>query len=247
MDPLYFARQAQSADGLKHAADLFRKALKEDASYARAAYDLGLASQLLSDEKETLSSFRQAVQIDPSYIDARLQYSGALIESGDPDEAIRQITEALRLEPNNDQAYSYLSRAYLDKDVYDRAIENADRAIGLRAGNTQAYLWRGEALRRQAYARGTKDPQSKQLRQKEMEKARDDFRHYVEQTNFSNPAYEQIAFYFVGFGLGVPVPRGPPAKLRLSEECSLPGALLLRKHARKLHEGLDLLQTGDPL
>jgi len=202
VDPLYFARQGQSLDSLKRAADLFRKALKEDPSYARAAYDLGLTAQLLSNDSETLASFRQAVQIDPSYIDARLQYSGALIESGDTDEAIRQITEALRLEPKSDQAYAYLSRAYLDKDVYDRAIESADQAIALRAANEQAYLWQAEALRRQAYARGTKDPQAKQLRQQELERARDDFRHYIEKTNFSNPAYEQLAFYFIGFGLG---------------------------------------------
>ncbi len=57
-------------------------------------------------------------------------------------------------------------------------------------------------MRRRAYARGTKDPQAKQLRQQELERARDDFRHYVEKTNFSNPAYEQLAFYFIGFGLG---------------------------------------------
>ncbi len=202
VDPLYFARHGQSLDSLKHASELFRRALKEDPAYARAAYDLGLTAQLLSSDDETLSAFRQAVQIDPSYIDARLQYSGALIESGDTDEAIRQITEALRLEPKNDQAYSYLSRAYLDKDVYDRAIENADHAIALRPGNDQAYLWQAEALRRQAYARGTKNPQVKQLRQQELERARDDFRRYIEKTNFANPAYEQAAFYFIGFGLG---------------------------------------------
>jgi tetratricopeptide (TPR) repeat protein len=202
VDPLYFARQGQSADSLKGAADLFRKALKEDASYARAAYDLGLTAQLLSDERTMLSSFRQAIQIDPSYIDARLQYASVLIESGDTDEAIRQATEAIRLEPKSDQAYSYLSRAYLDKDVYDRAIQAASQAIGLRADNEQAYLWRAEALRRQASARGTKDPQSKQLARQEYEQARDDFRHFVNKTNFQNPAYEQIAFYFIGFGIG---------------------------------------------
>lgn len=201
-DPLYFARQSQSAQSVQEAAQLFAKALKEDPKAARAAYDAGIAEQLLANEKESLANFKRAVDIDPSYVDARIQYSSVLIETGDPDEAIRQLVEALRLDPKSDLAEANLSRAYLDKDVYDRAIDAGTKAVQLRPANEQAYLWRAEAARRKAEEERTgKTAPSADIRT-ETERARDDFRTYIEKTDFSNPVYQKLAFYFIGFGVG---------------------------------------------
>jgi tetratricopeptide (TPR) repeat protein len=120
-----------------------------------------------------------------------------LIEEGDPDEAIRQLTEAVRLEPSNDVAYSHLSRAFLDKEVWDRSIEAADRAMAIKPGNDQAHLWKADALRRKAASQ-----QNRALRPALYEQAAESYRTYLGLTNFTSPAHEKFAYYFIGFGLG---------------------------------------------
>ncbi|MBI4875961.1 MAG: caspase family protein [Acidobacteria bacterium] len=176
----------QSEKDLREARELFTRALAEDPRYAKAAYDLALAHQLLSAPKESLAAFRRAIEADPAYVEARVQCAGALIEEGDPDEAIRQLTEALRLEPGNDVAHSHLARAFLDKGVWDRALEAAEKALALKENNDQAQLWRADALRHAA----------------RYEQAAGGYRTYLRLTEFSTPAHEKLAYYFVGFGLG---------------------------------------------
>jgi tetratricopeptide (TPR) repeat protein/uncharacterized caspase-like protein len=198
LNPLsVYAPIRQTQDDIRKARRLFEQALGVDPKYPKAAYNLALACQLLSDSRAMLEAFRRAVGIDTSYVEARVQYAGALIEEGDPDEAIRQLTEVLRLEPNNDLAYSHMSRAYLDKEVWDRAIESADKAIALSPTNHQAYLWRADALRRKAA--GEKDFGR---RRATYGQAVEDYHTFVSLTNFSSPSYEKLAYYFVGFGLG---------------------------------------------
>ncbi len=186
----------QTQGDLTQARSLFSQALKEEPNYAQAAFDLAMTCQLLSDSKAMLDAFRRAIRIDPTYEEARVQYAGALIEEGDPDEAIRQIEEALRIAPDDDVAWAHLARAYLDKGVWDRAIESADKALALKSTNDQAYLWKADALRRQAAAAAGPGGQKLYLR------AAETFEHYLALTNFSTPAYEKAAYYFIGFGIG---------------------------------------------
>jgi tetratricopeptide (TPR) repeat protein len=197
LDPLAVytpARQRQSE--LVKARDLFSQALSEEPRYARAAYDLAQACNLLSDETAMMRGFRTAIQIDPTYVEARVDYAGALIEAGDPDEAIRQLLEAIRLDPKRDLAYSNLARAYLDKGVFSNAIESANKAIALNADNHQAYLWKADAERRSAAQESDSAAQHKTYMQ-----AEDTYDTYVELTNFTTPLYERVA-YLAGFGLG---------------------------------------------
>jgi tetratricopeptide (TPR) repeat protein len=188
------ARQTES--DLKQARDLFTHALNEDGNYAKAAYDLALVCQLLSDEPAMLSAFRRALQIEPSYVEARVQYAGSLIEQGDPDEAISQLAEALRIDSKNDTAQSHLSRAYLDKGVWDRAIESGDQAIALNPHNDQAFLWKADALRRLAAAR---DLSSRPALYAE---AVENYENYLGLTNFSSSTSGKLAYYLLGLGLG---------------------------------------------
>jgi tetratricopeptide (TPR) repeat protein len=192
-----YAPGRQSAKDLREARELFTKALAEDPKNGKAAYDLALAHQLLSEPKEALAAFRRAVEIEPDFAEARVQCAGALIEEGDPDEAIRQLTEAIRLEPGNDVAWSHMARAYLDKEVWDRAIESADKALKLKPVNDQALLWKADALRRSAAAQ-----KDRSLRPGMYSQALESYRGYLGLTNFSTPAHEKLAYYFVGFGLG---------------------------------------------
>lgn len=186
----------QTESDLKEARDLFTQALKEDANYAKAAYDLALVYQMLSDEPAMLDAFRRALQIEPTYVEARVQYAGSLIEQGDPDEAVRQLTEALRIDSKNDVAYSHLSRAYLDKGVWDRAVESANQAITLNPHNDQALLWKADALRRLA---ATRDVSSRPALYTE---SVENYENYLQLTNFSSPVSSKLAYYLIGLGAG---------------------------------------------
>jgi len=192
-----FMPAKQTTGDLKKARELFTDSLKEDPTYGRAAYNLAMACQLLSDSACMMENFRKAIASDATDVEARIQYAGALIESGDPDEAIRQLTEAQRIAPNDDVALSHLSRAYLDKEVWDRAIEYANRAIAANPKIDQAYLWKADALRRRAATE--KDKTQKNATYAD---AVESYRQYLRLTNFTTPALEKFAFHFVGFGLG---------------------------------------------
>jgi tetratricopeptide (TPR) repeat protein len=189
--------RTQSVGDLQKAKDLFTKALTEDPSYSQAAYNLGQVNQMLSDEDASIAAYKKAVEIDPNYVDARTQYAAVLIEHGDADEAIRQLTEVTRLESNNDVVFSMLARAYWDKAAWANAIDLADKAIALKSSNSQAYLWRADARRQQAAAEKDKPKQLELYSQ-----SREDYRQFLALTNFSTPAYQSLAYHFIGFHIG---------------------------------------------
>ena len=198
INPLNIApvSRSQSESDLRNAAALFTRALGEDPNYSKAAYNLGQANQLLSDEEASLKAYRKAIEIDPGYVDARNQYAGVLIEHGDADEAIRELTDALRMDAN-DEVYSLIARAYWDKGVWNRCVEFADKALALRPANAQAHLWKADALRQLAALERTPARQIALYME-----ARDHFRTFVDVTNFSTSATEWFAFHFIGGGLG---------------------------------------------
>ena len=187
----------QTEDDLRRAAELFERAIAEDPDYAVAAYHLGQVHQLLANYDESVQYFRRASALDATHLGARVECAAALIERGDPDEAIRELLEALRLEPANDEAYSMLARAYWDKGAWALAIENADKAIAIKKTNAQAYLWRADARRQ--LAAGSNDASQQRVL---FALAREDYREFVNRTNFSSGLGARLAFHFIGFGLG---------------------------------------------
>src|SRR4051812_12378314 len=190
-------RRAQSLDDLRAARDFFVRALGEDGACVQAAYNLGQVEQLLGNEDGSLKAYAQAIAIDPTHLDARNQYAAVLIEHGDADEAIRQLTEVLRLDPANDETLALVARAYWDKGVWDRSIDYATRALAVQPANAQAHLWRADARRQLAAAEREAAPRAALYRD-----AREDYRAFLDGTNYSTPAYEWFAFHFVGFHLG---------------------------------------------
>jgi tetratricopeptide (TPR) repeat protein len=187
----------QSEGDLKEAAALFQKALDVEPTYGRAAYHLGQVHQLLLNHQEAIKSFERAIAIDPTDLDARTECAAALIEQGDADQAIRQLTEVLRLDASNDEVHAMLARAYWDKGVWAQTVTVADRALAIKSSNAQAHLWKADALRQMAAA--DKDP----ARQRELyAKARDDYRAFLDLTNFSTGLGARLAFQFIGLGVG---------------------------------------------
>jgi tetratricopeptide (TPR) repeat protein len=185
--------RSQSSADLKLAREAFTLALKVDPTYARAYYELGIACQSLSDEPASISAFRRAIEIDPAFVEARIQFAGVLLERGDQDEAIRQLTESLRFDPSSDEAYSLIARAYLDKGVLDRCVESAHKAIDLNRANSMAHLWLADCVRKQADA-------AKSVSR--FADAQENYREFLNLTNFSTPAYQLLAYHFFGFHIG---------------------------------------------
>ena len=186
----------QSTEDLERARDLFEEALSVDPGYGKAAYHLGQAHHLLGDYRESQRAYRRALQIDPSDVEARVQLSAVLLESGDPDAAIRELTDAARLEPT-DELYAMLARAYWDKGVWRDAVSWASEAIARNESNAQAHLWKADALRQIAAVtpRGAR-------RTGLYRDARDDYRTFLNLTNFESSLGEKLAFHFIGFGVG---------------------------------------------
>ena len=121
---MFTAVASQKASDLEAARDLFAEAVKEDPKYAKAAYDLALTCQQLSDYDVCAEGVsRRPCELEPDYVEARLAYAGALLDQGDADEAIRQLREVIRLDPGNAWAYSQLSLACLN--VVGLAVRNS--------------------------------------------------------------------------------------------------------------------------
>lgn len=187
----------QSEDDLRRAAGLFERALKEDPSFGLPAYNLGQTHQLLLNYDEAVGYYQKAMQIDPAHIESRTQCAAAMIERGDPDEAIRLLLEAARLDPDNDDLFSMLSRAYWDKAAWQQSIDAADKAIAIDATNAQAYLWRADSRRQLAAA------QSEKSRARPFWLlSREDYRTFLDLTNFSTGIGSRLAFHFIGMGVG---------------------------------------------
>ena len=125
-----------------------------------------------------------------------MQLAAVLLESGDPDAAIRELTDAARLDPT-DELYAMLARAYWDKGVWKDAVEWAGQAIARNESNAQAHLWKADALRQMAAV--TRQGVGRQGLYRD---ARDDYRTFLNLTNFESSIGEKLAFHFIGFGVG---------------------------------------------
>ena len=189
--------RTQSENDLKRARDLFTRAVTEDPGYTQATFNLGQVNQLLGDQDASVAAYKRAIAGDLSHVQSRIQYAAVLIERGDPDEAIRYLLEVQRLDPNNDEMYSMLARAFWDKAAWARSVELADNAIRLNASNAQAHLWRADSRRQMAAVEKDKN------RQRDLYAgAREDYREFLNLTNFSSNLAERLAFHFVGFRIG---------------------------------------------
>jgi tetratricopeptide (TPR) repeat protein len=189
--------QSQSAGDIRRARDLFTQALREDPDYSEAAYNLGVANQLLRDDAASAAAYRQAIDLDPTYTQARLEYADILISTGDPDGAIRQLTEALRFEPANDEIHARLAGAYWGRSAWNECVAAAGQALTLNSRNFSAHFRRGDCLRQLAVAEPAAARKASLFSQ-----ARESYQTFVTLTNYSTPALSWVAFHFLGTGLG---------------------------------------------
>ncbi len=75
---------SQTTGDLKKARDFFVRALAEDSNNSKAAFHLGQANQMLSEQNASIQAYKKAVEIDSSFADAwkRTKNSGRNFTSG---------------------------------------------------------------------------------------------------------------------------------------------------------------------
>ena len=188
----------QSLGDLRGAVALFERALADDPTFAKTAFNLGQARQLVGDQEKSMEAYRTAIRINPSFVDARIQYAAVLLESGDTEEAVRQLTDARQLDASNDELYAMLARTFHDREAWSNAVEAADEALRLNGSNAMAHLWKADALRKIAAEGKTAADRKPEL----YRQARDGYTSFLSLTNFSSSVGERIAFHFVGMGIG---------------------------------------------
>ena len=193
---IWFAR-AQDRGDLERARDVFAAAVEVDDEYVKAWSNLGHVQQLLGSHQESLDAYGEVLRLDPSDADARVRLAGALVELGDVNAAFRQLADAELLQPATDEAYARLARAYLDRDAWEQTVAAARQALEVNDSNSMAHLYRAEAVRR--LATGVPSPTE---RESMLLDARDDYRTFIELTDFESSLGEKLAFYFIGFGIG---------------------------------------------
>lgn len=123
----------------------YKLALKAKPDYARAYYDLGLASCWLGNPKAEISYFTQAIKYNPSDADSYTERGIARVDSTDIKGAMTDFKQALNLNPKQARAYWGRGRArqYLNNPPGE--VSDFTRAIQLDPGFSDAYYRRGAA------------------------------------------------------------------------------------------------------
>lgn len=137
---------------------LFDQALAADPNDARAALDLGIASEMLGDAAGAESAYRRALAAQSDFAEAQNNLGVLLRDRGQLDEAIGLLKRAAASAPNSAAAHQNLALAYEDQGQlpeaareYARALEIEPKAAMTRANYGLLLLkqQRGDAARRE--------------------------------------------------------------------------------------------------
>lgn len=110
---------------------LFEQALAQNGGDARAALDLGIASELLGDLPGAEAAYRRALQAKPDLSQAQNNLGVLLRERGELEEATALLTRAAAAAPDSAAAQQNLALAYEDQGKLEPAAEHYARALEL--------------------------------------------------------------------------------------------------------------------
>jgi protein O-GlcNAc transferase len=111
------------------AKQLFEQALSQNPGDARAALDLGIASEMLGDAAGAESAYRQALKAKPDLTQAQNNLGVLLREKGELSEAIALLEKASA--SDSAAAHQNLALAYEDQGSLDKAAKHYARAVEL--------------------------------------------------------------------------------------------------------------------
>ena len=183
--------RTQSRGDLERARDLFIAALRIEPDYVEAARELGHVHHLLGDRDAALAAYERASGIDPANVEVLTQLAAVWMEYGDSQTAIGIFREAIRLAGPSDLLHGMLARVYWENEAWEEAVGEARRAIELNPESQQAHLWKADALR--MLADGETSPR---LRSALFGEARDDYRRFLDLTNFESSFGRRLLFFF---------------------------------------------------
>jgi superkiller protein 3 len=111
------------------AKQLFEQALAQNPDDARAALDLGIASELVGDAAGAESAYRQALKAQPDLTQAQTNLGALLREKGELPEAIKLLEKAGAA--GSAGAHQNLALAYEDQGKLDDAAKHYVQALEL--------------------------------------------------------------------------------------------------------------------
>ena len=187
------AYQKGSQESYQRAAGLLQQAVSIDPDYSTAYVYLGRVESALYEDGKALDAFRRAIEIDPDYMEARSSYAAALLDQGDLDEAVRQLDVVSKHIPDNATAWYLLSQAYARKNSFQQCKDAAGKSVQFTPANGEAHFWLAECERH--------------LNQPEV--AEQEYRKYLELTNFDSGKAGIFSYYFLGYTVGAGTKRRP--------------------------------------
>lgn len=125
-------RQGETKLGQNDAAgakELFQQALAQNGDDARAALDLGIASEMLGDLPGAEAAYRRALKAKPDLSQAQNNLGVLLRERGELDEATSLLERAADAAPDSAAAQQNLALAYEDQGKLDQAGKHYARAL----------------------------------------------------------------------------------------------------------------------
>src|SRR5579883_992215 len=101
----------------------FRTALKLDARYVDALYNLAQAQLSLQDWSGAYAGLQRAIQLDPDRADARLSLGGLYVRTKEYAKAEEEANFVIARDPNNAAAYEILSISLMLQQEKEKARE----------------------------------------------------------------------------------------------------------------------------
>ncbi len=121
------------------AAELYREALKLDASSWRAHLNLGLALKKLNSADEALAEFRKSAELNPESYSANKETGESLGKAGKFAEAKPFYEKAVSLSPDDPDAHYNLGVCLLNTGESEPALAQFKRTIELKPDYADAY------------------------------------------------------------------------------------------------------------
>lgn len=129
----------RDAGHIQEAADAFRNAVKEDASFFEAQFNLALAEYQLERHKKSLAAWQVALAIRPDSADARYNFALALMASNYPVDAASELERLIIGNPDDARAHLAAGNLYASQlQDKSRARMHYQRVLEIAPGHPQS-------------------------------------------------------------------------------------------------------------
>ncbi len=143
------ATQALEDENFALAAELFEKAVAEDATDAETRFQLAYAYTQLQQDEKAIGHYLHVVEAQPELLPARTNLSILLLRNDRPREAIPHLKVVTEARPDDPNFRLFLAQALFSDERFDEAIPAFQRASDLDSSSADAALGLGQTLARE--------------------------------------------------------------------------------------------------